>query len=52
MKKIFLIALIASLCSPLANANAQQIDLKQLTNDPYQDGYATWSLDGRFIISD
>jgi Tol biopolymer transport system component len=50
MKKIFLIALMASICYPQANANAQQVDLKQLTNDPYQDGYATWSLDGRFII--
>src|SRR5574341_1956908 len=50
MKRIFLIALMASLCYPQANANAQQIDLKQLTNDPYQDGYAAWSPDGRFII--
>jgi Tol biopolymer transport system component len=50
MKRIFLIALIASICYPQANAKAQQIDLKQLTNDPYQDGYAAWSPDGRFII--
>lgn len=50
MKTLVLIALIASFCYPPANAKAQQVALKQLTDDPYQDGYAAWSPDGQFII--
>ncbi|NUO79736.1 PD40 domain-containing protein [candidate division KSB1 bacterium] len=50
MKRILLIALMASICYPPANADAQQIDLKQLTNDPYQDGYAAWSPDGNKLV--
>lgn len=50
MNRIIFVTLLVSICCLMTNANAQQINLKQLTNDPYQDGYAAWSPDGNKLV--
>jgi TolB protein len=49
MKKIIVIVVLLGICINIINAQKKS-NPRQLTTDPAQEGFATWSPDGKYII--